>query len=205
MPVAARGEVQFVWRAVSNVVVQENEFNSSDKVYAWDGQKREVTIQIGLMEGNSLMSLEKAMAWQTFILKLNGSEGTFLVQDPVAYALRGLAGETGNAGQVNGANQFGPDLETDGWVPSTTGLFLKGDHISINNRLYQILDDVDSDGAGAATLTIWPFARNNIADAAEILVGADAFGLFRLIEPPEFAWNVDKLRDGFQFGAKESF
>lgn len=72
---------------------------------------------------------------------------------------------------VAGADQTGSTLTTDGWPTSTTGLLKQGDVItlagvySINPQSYEstgrlqhfvVQEDVDSDGAGAATISVSP-------------------------------------------------
>lgn len=72
---------------------------------------------------------------------------------------------------VNGANQTGSSIITDGWTASITGLFKKNDVVQfagvygVNPVTYRntgklqdfrITADIDSDGSGNATLTIEP-------------------------------------------------
>lgn len=150
-------------------------------------------------------SIVQARAWQSAFLKLNGVEGTFLFQDPKAADHRGaLTLSTSLAPKVNGAGQNGSDLVTDGWPINVTDMLLEGDYISVNSRLYQLLEDASSNGTGDATLSIWPHARNDLADNADITVGIEAFGLFRLLEWPEFAADVEYFMNGFNFSFEEA-
>ncbi len=134
-----------------------------------------------------------AEAWNAFLLKLNGKEGTFLIGDRSSDAPRGSAGGTP---LVKGASQTGHDLNTDGWPVSQTGVLLAGDYIGLGAaataRLYKVLDDADSDGAGDATLTLWPeiTAAASPADNA-VIVTAAAVGLFRL-SSNEMPWDVNE-------------
>ena len=118
------------------------------------------------------------MLFRSFILALMGQKGTFLLGDPLAKIPRGLA--SGNP-LVNGANQIGNTLITDGWTASISGILLAGDYIQINNRLYKVLQDVTSDGSGNATLEIWPRLAASPADN-EYIVTYDCKGVFRLAE-----------------------
>lgn len=124
-----------------------------------------------------------AVQWITFLRKLNGLQGTFLMGDLGAKLPQGIA--TGTP-QVNGASQIGQTLLTKGWTTGVTGILLAGDYIQIGtgatSRLYQNLNDVNSDGGGLATLDIWPQIRSpSPADSAVIIVN-NPVGLFRLSE-----------------------
>ena len=134
-----------------------------------------------------------AEAWTAFLLKLNGKEGTFLIGDRTSAVPRGSAG---GAPLVKGASQTGNDLNTDGWPVSQTGVLLAGDYIQLGTgataRLYKLLDDANSDGAGDSTLTVWPeiTAATSPADNAAI-VTSSAVGLFRL-SSNEMPWQVNE-------------
>ncbi|MDV2503077.1 MAG: hypothetical protein RX318_03910 [bacterium] len=132
-----------------------------------------------------------AEAWLSFLLKLDGRFGTFLLGDPAAPTPRGVA--TGTP-LVNGASQAGNQLVTDGWTVSTTGILKAGDYIQLgtgtSTRLHKVLDDANSDGGGNATLTIWPNLRTSPADDDPITV-SNAKGTFRLAQN-EMPWEVDE-------------
>ncbi len=192
------GPVKITWTPESAVQYVESEFTFLQTVYAWEGQRRSITVECGDM------ILEHAKKWQSFILKLNGPEGTFYWQDFVGRASRGtIDGLSGYTARVNGAGQNGPDLITDGWPVSVTGLMREGDWISINDRLYTLLADVSSNGSGQATLTIWPHARR-FADNQIIIAGNSARGKFNLMAIPEFVWNLEDMMEGFTFTAMEA-
>lgn len=127
----------------------------------------------------TLPPMERADAeqWISFLLKLNGPEGTFLLGDPAAKTPRGTAAGTP---LVNGAGQTGNTLITDGW--GTSQVVLKqGDYIQIGQRLYKALGDVTSDGSGNATFDIWPRLRGATTDNASIIT-SNCVGLFRLAD-----------------------
>ena len=134
------------------------------------------------------MSLEDAKIWQAWIYELNGREGVFYLSDTVGAAGRGTA--TGTP-LVNGASQALDTLVTDGWTASST--VKAGDWISINDRLYTILDDATANGSGNLTLTIWPEAGDH-SDNSPISYGAAARGIFRLEEFPTYAWDITRLQ-----------
>lgn len=191
---SAPGFVSVKWSPRSAVAEQESPFTFHSKVYAWDGQQRYVVIKL------PPMTVDRAKAWQAWAMKLNGVEGTFYLRDSVGAALRGKA--TG-AGLVKGAGQLGATLNTDSWANSVVGLFLAGDWIQLGTRLYTVLEDVNSDSGGNASLTLWPKVRTSPADNYAIPYGATAKGVFRLTDFPDFGWEVSRLMEGFEFTAKE--
>jgi len=145
-----------------------------------------------------------AEEWISFLLSLNGPEGTFLAGDPNATAPRGVA--TGTP-QVKGVGQIGRVLETDGWTISTTGILLVGDYIQLgtgaNARLHKNLTDADSDGGGNATLDIWPALREPPADNASIIT-ANTVGVFRLASN-EMPFSIGQAQMyGINFSAVEA-
>lgn len=194
------GEVRFTWSHDAANVVQTSEFTLQTRVFAWPGaQCRKAVLELAPMQ------LAEAKAWQAFVLKLNGQEGTFYLQDPIGNAVRGAyTPDSAFVPRVMGANQLGPYLETDGWEPSVANILLKGDYVSINDRLYTVFDDVSSDASGNCTLPIWPHAFSDLADNAEILVGEDARGLFRLVQFPDFAYDVEHYMNGFVLSVQEA-
>jgi len=98
-------------RANDIVGMNMSPFSASQQVYKYTGQFWEADI--------SLPPMKRADAeyWITFLMKLNGAYGTFLLGDPSANTARGVA--TGSP-LVNGASQTGYELITDGWTPDTT-------------------------------------------------------------------------------------
>lgn len=142
---------------------------------------------------------EEARAYDVFLRSLRGKVNTFLLRHPLA-TTRGVA--TGTP-VINGTGQTGMSLATSGWTPSTTNILRAGDYISFDQvsitRLYQVIEDVDSDASGEATLSIWPNLRVATVDATAITT-TDAVGTFRLanngprsaVTPPfQYDWTVE--------------
>lgn len=129
------------------------------------------------------MKRETAEPWVTFLTKLYGPFGTFLLGDPIGAAARGSASSAPGTPLVNGASQTGDTLSIDGLPASATGYLKAGDYIQLGSgatsQLYKVLDDVDSNSSGEATLTIWPDLRSSPSNDATVVV-ANAKGLFRL-------------------------
>ncbi len=195
------GMVDFAWENMSAVAEQSNEFNLKSRIYEWEGQLRRAVCTIGEMK-----SEDNVKQWQAFLGKLNGTAGSFLLHEPKNDSRHRGNYDLGDSyvGRVKGGDQNSSDLVTDGWDPGMVGALLQGDWISINYRLYQLLDDVDVDSSGDATLSIWPHVRPDVPDNAEISVGEQAWGEFRMIEWPRQPFNVETLMSGFAFSCKEA-
>ena len=89
-----------------------------------------------------------------FVIKQRGQYESFQVVPPVVNA--GLGSPAGTP-LVNGADQTGRTIVTDGWSNSIT-IFKAGDYLKFANhdKVYTVTADVSSSGAGAATIAIEP-------------------------------------------------
>lgn len=123
--------------------------------------------------------------WDTFLAKMNGKEGSVLLGDPSASASRGSAATTPGTPVINGASQTGQDININGLPLSATGYLLKDDRIQFgsgsSSRLHQVLEDVNTNGSGEATVTVWPDVHTAFADGSTVVVSSPV-GLFKLIE-----------------------
>ncbi len=119
------------------------------------------------------MKRENAEEVAAFLIKLNGRFGTFLMGDPANTSPRGVG--TGTP-LVKGSSQTGNELITDGWTADITNILKAGDWIQLGAgataRLHKILDNVNSDATGTATLTLFPSLRSSPADNAVIVVNS---------------------------------
>ena len=142
----------------------------------------------------------EAEEWIAFMLALNGRYGTFSMGDPARQRPRGsLLGTP----LVNGAGQTGQTLDTDGWAANETGVLLKGDYIQIGTNLYSVLNDVDADAGGNATLDIFPRLRTAPADNATVTC-TGTVGLWRMTtDELDFGVGVDGMYD-ISFSAMEA-
>lgn len=174
-------EISLVAKAI--VAVSVSPFTFSQQAQAHQGQAWALSMSLPPMERAD------AEAWVAFLLKLNGRQGTFLFGATHWATPRGVA--TGTP-LVNGGSQTGNELVTDGWTTGITGILKTGDMIQLGSgasaRLHKVLEDVDSDGGGNATLLIWPSLRTSPADDAAIVVSS-AKGLFRLVAN-QVGWDV---------------
>lgn len=132
---------------------------------------------------------DEGKAWQAFLMKLDGMTGRFYAFDPDRRTPSGIA--TGTP-LVNGAGQKGFELVTDGWTPSQVGILKQGDYIAVNNELKMVVDDVNSDGGGNATIRFAPELRASPPDNEPLTVTAPK-GIFMLTDATQ-VWSSDKSK-----------
>lgn len=108
---------------------------------------------------------------------------------------------------VNGASQTGASLVIDGASPDEVGYLLPGDYIQLGSgataTLHKVLEQVDTDSSGNATLTLWPHIRTAPADNAAVTIG-NTVGRWRLASK-ESSWSVNEASIyGISFTAMEA-
>ncbi len=89
------------------------------------------------------------------MIRLRGMYGRLWVPHPSNATPRGSG--AGNP-VVSGANQTGASLATSGWAASQAVL-LAGDFFNVNGELKAVVQDVQSDGGGNATIVFEPPLR----------------------------------------------
>lgn len=158
---------QITIRAKTIVGISASPFTGQQQVYKHQGQWWEAEMSFPPMKR------ENAEEVAVFLIKLNGRFGTFLMGDSANTLPRGVG--TGTP-LVKGAGQTGNELITDGWTADTTNILKAGDWIQLGAgataRLHKILDNVNSDATGTATLTLFPSLRSSPADNAVIVVNS---------------------------------
>lgn len=126
---------------------------------------------------NKITEAEVA-ALESWFGKIKGMGGRFNYGPPHRRIARGAAKTLGiYSPKVNGANQTGSSLVTDGWPPSTSNLLLEGDYIafdnSIGNReLKIIIANASSDGSGNMTLSLGEPIRRSPLDNADVITSS---------------------------------
>lgn len=154
-------------RAQTVVGASVSPFTGQQQVYRHQGQWWEMEVTMPAMKR------DEAEQVASFLLKMNGRYGTFLLGDPANLLPRGVG--TGTP-LVFGGGQTGDALITDGWTPSTTGILKAGDWIQLGTgsatRLYKVLDDVNSDIDGVSSLNLFPNLRQSPANNAEVVVSS---------------------------------
>lgn len=172
-------------RARNVVSVSSSPFTGQQQVYKHQGQWWEAEVTLPPMKRDDAETVA------AFLIKLNGQYNTFNLGDPANTSPRGVG--TGTP-LVNGGSQTGSSLVTDGWTTSTTGILKAGDWIQLgsgaSSRLHKVLDDVNSDGSGNATISIWPDLRSSPLDNATITVSSPK-GTWRLASN-EVNYSIDE-------------
>jgi hypothetical protein len=181
--------------------VTESPFTFTQQVFRNQGQRWEADISL------PPMTRANAEEWASFLLRLRGRFGTFLLGDPANETPRGSAGLTPGTPVVDGAGQSGDALDISGLPISINGYLLAGDYIQVGSgataRLHKVLQNVNSDGAGKATVNLWPAIQSNPLDGSAIGV-TNARGNFRLASN-ETSWDISTARIyGITFGAIEA-
>lgn len=127
-------------------------------------------------------------AWQAFLMKLDGASGRFYGFDPDR---RTPAGTGVGTPLVNGADQKGFELVTNGWGNSQTVLKI-GDYFEVNNELKMVVEDCVSDGSGNATITFAPELRTSPPDNEPLTITSPK-GIFMLTDAQQ-VWSSDKSK-----------
>lgn len=166
-----RGPSSIEWEEHEAVAANESPFTGQVQVYDWGASWWQGTVSFPQM---ARLSHD---AWSAFLSEVRGGLNVFQLGDPRAAQPKGTAA---GVPLVNGASQSGYSLATKGWTASSFGLLLPGDYIQIGYRMYKVVDQVNSDASGDATLSIWPPLREAPADGAAIQC-ANCKGLFRLV------------------------
>lgn len=95
---------------------------------------------------------------------------------------------------VKGAGQTGGTLLVDGTSPDEAGYLLAGDYIQLGSgataTLHKVLQDVDTNEAGEATLEIWPNIRTAPDDNAAVTL-TNTVGRFRLATNQQ-SWSINE-------------
>lgn len=158
-------------------------FQSQVQQYAGAMWTAEVTLP--------LMERTQAEEWISFLLMCWGQSGTFLLGDTAAKTPRGsvLGNPTINGTQYPGAKI----MSVTTFTPSITNILRAGDYIQVQNRLYKVLQDVNSDVTGQATFDIFPPIREGLLNG-DTVVTYNTKGLFRLSSSTTPIFNVDDAK-----------
>lgn len=161
-------------RLVTATAVVASPFTGTEEVQDWGGEWWEYAIEMARSTGRDGRRLS------AFLAGLGGPRGRFLFRDPTIRQ----PGSTLTP-HVAGGFQTGGMLVTAGWPPLSTPL-LAGDFFSLGTgaqtRLHQLTEDVASDEAGFATLSVVPRLRSAPVDGSPLDVAAPAVVL-RLSAP----------------------
>lgn len=172
-------------RAFARVATASSPFTESEDVQVYDGQRLVWDVELPPIVDDRV----SAGLWEAAMLKLNGLQGTCLYGDVTRSAPEGAYSAGLDTPLIDSSASPQPNLRgntsivTTGWRANGRNLLLPGDWIQLGSgataRLHKVLTAVDSDGAGDATIDIWPRLRRTLNDA-EPLTMTDTVGLWRL-------------------------
>tara|TARA_R110000787_G_scaffold42392_3_gene104383 strand:+ start:2331 stop:2951 length:621 start_codon:yes stop_codon:yes gene_type:complete len=195
----AQGFTSISIRPFSQVGVFTSEFTGSQQVYAHAGQFLLCDISFPAMKRADAAPIVAALQ------SLQGALGTFYFGDPAWSYPIGVG--TGTP-LVDGASQSGTTLTTDGWTASQTGIMKAGDWVQIgagsSRQLCTVLEDADSDGAGDATLSLFPRIRTAFANNVGLTVN-NPKGVWRLASEISFSQTLGGMTQIETVTAVEAF
>lgn len=188
-------------RARNVVGISQSPFTLKQQVISHAGQQWEAEIAL------PPMTRDEGEEWVSFLVKLKGQQGTFLLGDPSGATPRGSAASALGTPLVNGGSQTGGGLTIDGAPASVSGYLKAGDYIQLGTlssaTLHKVLNDVTTNGSGEAAIDIYPSIRTAPADNAAVTVSS-AKGVFRL-SSNETNWSINEVTHfGITFAAIEA-
>lgn len=174
--------------------ITANPFTGKSRVTDWGSQYLILAVELPPMDEDNGPGLS---AW---LAARNGVTGTFRVRVPHWLRTKRNPG----ALLVDGDGQSGGSLVVGGGKVSMSAALKAGHWVSVNDRLYMVTADADTDEEGGATLSLFPrVSSGDIADGDSV-EWSDPSGVFRLAAPSvEFSWNVDNMLDPVSLGFVE--
>lgn len=170
-----------------SVSSQTSVFTGQMQTYQWPGADK----WTGTITLPPLVQAD-ADNWISFLMELRGIANAFQIGDPLKQTPRGTPqGSPVTNNSVSWGNAAGSQqLGTTGWAASAENLLLTGDYIQVGYRLHRVLDTVNADANGNATINIWPTLREQ-PTTGEIIVTSGCQGLFRLAKNQR-GWSADE-------------
>jgi hypothetical protein len=183
---AAPGFVDIRFRPRTVVGFAEAPLTLSGQPQVWPGQGWGFTATL------PKMTVANADNWVSFLLALNGRQGTFRCGDMSRPTTRGSASGAWTVGA--GATFLSTSINLTG-----TGSLAKGDWFQVGNYLHKVIQ-VNS----PTSYDVWPRLRASYANGTAITY-TNALGLFRLASN-EMMWDVDVIKHSqMQIEAVEAF
>jgi hypothetical protein len=168
---------QMDWIISSPNAANVSPFSQQAQVFSWmgaDGWKVTVTLPP--------LNDDQAREWESFLWDAQGGATAFLIGNPLRKTPKGNPKPASAAGiLVNGTNAaMVSTINLRGFTASEPRVFVKGDLISVNYRLYMVRDQyVSADASGNATVIIGPSLREALTDGMAVATH-NATGMFRL-------------------------
>ena len=177
---------------VSNTRTYQSPLTNAVQTASRKGSLWKASLQFNNLSGDD----RKVM--QAFLVKLNGQQHRFTLQDH-SHTLRGAGG--GNL-VVNGASQSGTTLVCDGATANVNNYLRAGDYVSFNNELHMVVADTNSDGSGNVSISIAPPIRKSPPDDTIVYCAAQDQGVFMLAGPASWNTTID-IHSSFTIEAVE--
>ena len=143
----------------ANTQTLRSELNGAVQTVALPGDRWVANLTFNNLTGT------KARLMRAFVGSLRGQAGRFYLVPPSNVR----AGIGTGTPLVNGANQTGSSIITDGWTASQTGIVCAGDYINVGTELKMVTADANSNGSGQATIYFTPPIRVSPADNSAIV------------------------------------
>ncbi len=187
-------------RTINAVAYSRSPFTFAGQAHEYAGKMWQADITLKPMRRSD------AEKWITWLMSLKGQLGTFYLNDPLGCTPLGSARNSDTV-TINGVTTSGNTLDIQSAPLSTTDFLKAGDYMQIGSgtsrQLFKVLQDVDTDASGTATVDVWPNVRTTIADNAPVTFES-AKGVFRLASN-ETSWSVNEASIyGITFGAVEA-
>jgi len=138
-----------------------------------------------------LLTQDQADLWISALMQCRGMTNPFMLGDPLRTKPRGnvskapIADGAGNVAMSSLISVRGLDV-------SKYGVLLPGDYMQIGYRLHRVLDRINTDANGKASIPIYPTLRETVTDGTVINLN-NPKGLFRLAGNTN-KWSVDYTR-----------
>jgi hypothetical protein len=154
--------------------ISRSPFTGSMQVQAWPGADM-WDANIALPK----LSAADAAVWSAFLAECRGILNVFPLSDPTYKGPRGTVKGKPLANGVN--NAMATQLLTKGWTANCFRLLDPGDYLQVGYRLHKVVEPVNSDSSGHATIQVWPSLREATTDGQVINLN-NPTGLFRLAD-----------------------
>ena len=195
---AATGIKSVIITPISIVGMTRSIYTLEEQVQVHPGQAWQADINL------PIMNEVNAQIWIAFLLSLNGVQGTFLMSDPTGALPRGVASSNRNPSPlVDGAGQSGNELNIDNCPVNITDYLKVGDYIQLDYGYHRLLEDVSTNAAGEANLSIWPNLRRSPANNESVRT-INPVGIWRLISSSSFFTDTDFLFKEMGFSCIEA-
>lgn len=187
--------------AENAVAISQSPFTYSQQIIKHQGERWSASVSLPPMKRSD------AEPWVSFLLSLKGQYGTFLLGDPNCKTPQGSASTVLGTPVVNGADQLGESLDIDGLPLSVSSYLKAGDYLQLGSgttsTLHKVLVDVNTDGAGQATVELWPSIKTSPADNATVTL-SNTVGKFRLSGNTQ-QWQINDISSyGITFDCVEA-